>query len=34
MQPLLNTSKAWQTIPTDCLKNQELSEKHAKITEV
>ena len=34
MQPLLNASKAWQTVPTDSLKKQELSEKHTKTTEV
>ena len=28
MQPLLNASKAWQTIPADSLKKWEPSEKH------
>ena len=30
MQPLLNASKAWQTIPADSLKKWEPSKKHAK----
>ena len=30
MQPLLNASKVWQTIPADSLKKQEPSKKHTK----
>ena len=30
MQPLLNASKAWQTIPPDSLKKREPSKKHTK----
>ena len=30
MQPLLNASKAWQTIPAGSLKKRELSKKHTE----
>ena len=30
MQPLLNASKAWQTIPAGSLKKREPSKRHSK----